>query len=45
MNQRGVAMGKEFRGKGANIQLGPFMRVNLGVTFSLLLTLWWTGIS
>ena len=25
MNQRAVAMGKEFRGKGVNIQLGPFM--------------------
>ncbi|KAF7982050.1 hypothetical protein HWV62_30326 [Athelia sp. TMB] len=27
MNQRGVAMGAEFRGKGVNIQLGPFMNI------------------
>ncbi|KZP32329.1 glycoside hydrolase family 3 protein [Athelia psychrophila] len=27
MNQRGVAMGAEFKGKGINIQLGPFMNI------------------
>ncbi|KAI0702482.1 glycoside hydrolase family 3 protein [Cytidiella melzeri] len=27
MNQRGIAMGQEFRGKGVNIQLGPFMNL------------------
>lgn len=28
MNQRGIAMGKEFRGKGVNVQLGPMMSVS-----------------
>ncbi|KAI0781584.1 glycoside hydrolase family 3 protein [Irpex lacteus] len=27
MNQKGVAMGQEFRGKGINAQLGPFMNI------------------
>ncbi|KAI0094594.1 glycoside hydrolase family 3 protein [Irpex rosettiformis] len=27
INQRGVAMGQEFRGKGVNIQLGPFVNI------------------
>jgi beta-glucosidase len=27
MNQRGVAMGQEFRGKGVNVQLGPHMNI------------------
>ncbi|KAI0815283.1 glycoside hydrolase family 3 protein [Irpex lacteus] len=27
INQRGVAMGQEFRGKGVNVQLGPFMNI------------------
>jgi beta-glucosidase len=33
MYLRGVAMGAEFRGKGVNVQLGPFMWVNLPATF------------
>jgi hypothetical protein len=45
MNQRGVAMGQEFRGKGVNVQLGPHMCVNLSPISPSLIASWWPGIS
>lgn len=45
MNQRAVAMGQEFRGKGVNIQLGPFMYVALRIVHIYIFTEFMAGTS